>query len=143
MLEILNNRIFPLEPGSTWIDILTVFLIIFPFVLVLCFAGRWAADTHRPGTFFTLVIMVLYMIMQALIRLGTGGGHTAILDPDNSWLVQIFGQDWGFLFINLALFGSFIWQLYEERKTEARSDKYDELVRKLKDYEQKGNQQDD
>lgn len=99
----------------TWehIVLLAVLIIFLPYMI---YRALLAEKQKRYGKFLHIIVLALYVLRLAYLRVSTGGGQTGIYDPDVLAFTKELGSTLGFVIATAILCVSVVYMVHDEDK---------------------------
>jgi hypothetical protein len=99
----------------TWEHVVLLGVMFF-FLPYMIYRALVAEKQKRYGKFLHVVVLSLYVLRLAYLRVSTGGGQTTIYDPDVLTFTRELGSTWGFVIATVILCGSVVYMVHDEDK---------------------------
>jgi hypothetical protein len=114
---------------------ITLILVVFFFVPWFTWRGMRAYNNARWGKFIYCLVVSLYVLRLAYLRVSTNGGTVTINDPSNLHFAQELGSPVAFFIFTLAFLVAAIFRVVSDeafiRKNYVKREHYDALVEQL------------
>ena len=90
--------------------------VIFLFLPYMIYRALKAEKQRRYGKFIHIIVLAMYVLRLAYLRVSTGGGQTGFYDSDVLVFTRELGSTLGFVIATSILVASVVYMVHDEDK---------------------------